>query len=163
MSHFQAIVKASPKASTGNEDIPETTSWNEVATLLRINLIAGFQSKHPSQNQLYVPEIVHVATIVAALGSTYIRKTVYGLVMNLLQSLFLARAEETSSNGMRRVIDDFGKEENLQLFGLTRSTPTSDYAQFDTYNDRHAIENQEKLTLMLCDALEVSAGSRGKF
>lgn len=162
-SHVQAIVKASPKASSTGGHITETASWNEVGTLLRINLVAGFQAKHPSQNQLYVPETVHVATIVAALGSTYIRKTVYGLVMNLLQSLFLARAEEAPSIGMRRLLDDFGKEEVLQLFGLTRSTLTSDYAPFDTHNDRQAIENQEKLTLMLCNLLEVSSGSQGEF
>ena len=157
--YLQAIVKAAP---TMGRNFTESSNWNEVSTLLRVNLIGGFDSRYPSHNQLYVPEMVHVVTLVAALGSTLVRKTLYGIVINLLQSLYLARAEEAPPTEIKRLLDDFTRDDVLQLFGLARSTGTSEYTSTDAFHDRVAIQNQEKLTGMLCDILTASAGTTGK-
>jgi hypothetical protein len=147
----------SPKPSKSLADNP---NWSEISTLVRLALVAGYQNKQPSHNQLYVPEIVHLVTLIAGVGPTLVRKSVYGIVMNLLQSLYLARADDAGSE-LLLLIDDCTKPDILRLFGLLRATPTSEYTNFEPANDKAHIDSQESLTELLIRILEVTAGSKG--
>jgi len=131
--------------------------------LLRITLIAGFETSHPTHNQLYVPEVIHVVSLVAGIGSTLVRKTVYGIVINLLQSVYMPRLEEGTEQELKQLITDCSTQEVLHLFGLSRPTSTSEYSSFDIPNDKTSIDMQSKLTSLLTRILEVIAGSRGEF
>jgi len=136
--------------------------WPEVSTLIRIALIAGTETVHPVNNQLYVPEIVHIVTLVAAVGSTLIRKSVYGLLINLIQSLYLARLDDGPSPELLQLIQDCTQEEVLNLFGLRRITSTSEYSSFDVEQEQTVIRHQEKLTALLVRIIDTSAGSKGR-
>lgn len=144
-----------------SKSLAENIHWNEIATLIRLALVAGNQSKHPSHNQLYVPEIVHLVSLVAGTGQTLVRKSVYGIIMNLLQSLYLARAEDATGPELLVLINECTQKEALQLFGLLRATPTSEYSNFEPSGDKMHIDTQEGLTLLLVRILEVTAGSQG--
>ncbi|KAF9067659.1 hypothetical protein BDP27DRAFT_1225535 [Rhodocollybia butyracea] len=155
----KAIVKASPRLSRVPAHNP---GWPEVSTLIRIALIAGTETVHPVNNQLYVPEIVHIVTLVAAVGSTLIRKSVYGLLINLIQSLYLARLDDGPSPELLQLIQDCTQEEILNLFGLKRITSTSEYSSFDVEQEQTVIRHQEKLTALLVRIIDTSAGSKGR-
>lgn len=151
-------MKASPSLSKSLIDNP---NWSEVSALIRLTLIAGYQAKQLLHNQLYVPEIIHVVTLVAGFGSTIVRKSVYGIVMNLLQSLYLARTEDSPASELQQLITDYTQTDTLKLFGLLRTTPTSEYTSFEPPNDSVNIDYQERLVDLLARMLEVTAGTRG--
>ena len=90
------------------------------------------------------------------------RKSLYGIIMNFLQSLFLARAEDASGPDLRALMDELITIESLQLFGLTRQSSTSEYCNYDPPNDKAMIDSQEALTRLLVRVVEVTAGSKGK-
>ncbi|KAF8559154.1 hypothetical protein OG21DRAFT_1570167 [Imleria badia] len=141
--------------------LPENIHWNEIATLTRFALIASNHSKQAAFDQLYVPDICHIVTLVAGTGQTLVRKSVYGIIMNFLQSLFLARAEDASGPDLRALMDELITIESLQLFGLTRQSSTSEYSNYDPQNDKAMIDSQEALTRLLVRIVEVTAGSKG--
>ena len=135
--------------------------WSEIATLIRLTLVAGNPSKQASHNQLYVPEIVHLVNLVAGTGKTLVRKSVYGIIMNLLQSLYVARAEDASGPELLQLINDCTQAETLKLFGLVRSHATSEFTNFDPQNEKAFIDTQENLARLLVRIMNVTAGSRG--
>ncbi|KAI9574812.1 hypothetical protein HD554DRAFT_2201766 [Boletus coccyginus] len=141
--------------------LPENVHWNEIATLTRFALIASNHSKQAAFDQLYVPDICHIVTLVAGTGQTLVRKSVYGIVMNFLQSLFLSRAEDASGPDLRALMDELISIESLQLFGLSRQSSTSEYCNYDLPNDKAMIDSQEALTRLLVRMIEVTAGSKG--
>ena len=142
--------------------LPENVHWNEIATLTRFALIASNHSKQAAFDQLYVPDICHIVTLVAGTGQTLVRKSVYGIIMNFLQSLFLARADDPSGPDLRALMDELITIESLQLFGLTRQSSTSEYTNYDSPNDKAMIDSQETLTRLLVRVIEVTSGSKGK-
>jgi hypothetical protein len=141
----------------------EDGHWNEIATLIRLVYVAGNPSKQLSHHQLYVPEIMHVASFIAGIGPTLIRKSVYGIIMNLLQSLYLTRPEDASGPKFLNLINECTQPETLQLFGLTRSTSTSDYTDFEHTGDKSLLDSLERLSRLLVRIVEISAGSQGAF
>lgn len=81
--------------------------------------------------------------------------------MNLLQSLFIARPDDSTEPGLMLLINDCTLPETLRLFGLKRETSTSEYTIVDQSNDRDALENSEKLVALLIRILSDPAGSIG--
>ncbi|KAF8450670.1 hypothetical protein L210DRAFT_3520995 [Boletus edulis BED1] len=159
---FSKLRKALGKTSLKpSRTLPENVHWNEIATLTRFALIASNHSKQAAFDQLYVPDICHIVTLVAGIGQTLVRKSVYGIIMNFLQSLFLARAEDASGPDLRALMDQLITIESLQLFGLTRQSITSEYCNYDPHNDKAMIDSQEALTQLLVRIVEVTAGSKG--
>ena len=150
--------KTSGRAS---KSLADNTHWNEIATLIRLALVAGNYSKQANHHQLYVPEIAHIVTITAGTGQTLVRKSVYGMVMNLLQALYIARAEEPSGPELLALINDCTQIQTLRLFGLARTTPTSEYTNYDPQNDKILLDTQEGLTNLLVRVTQTAAGSHG--
>jgi neurofibromin 1 len=99
-------------------------------------------------------------SLIAGQGPTLVRKSGYGIIINLLQSLYIARPEEGESE-IKHLINDLGLAENLKLFGLQRETPTSDYINFDPVDEKHALDIHEHLVEVLVRVLNVSAGNQG--
>lgn len=139
----------------------EHPNWNEISTLIRLALVVGSQSTQTGINYLYVPELIHLVSLVAGEGSILVRKSVYGIIMNLLQSLFIARPDDSTEPGLMLLINDCTLPETLRLFGLKRETSTSEYTIVDQSNDRDALENSEKLVALLIRILSDPAGSIG--
>jgi neurofibromin 1 len=99
-------------------------------------------------------------SLVAGEGPTIVRKSVYGTIINLLQSLYIARPEDGESE-IKQLIADCTLPENLKLFGLQRETPTSEYISLDLLDEKNALDLHEHLVQLLIRVLDASAGSQG--
>lgn len=140
----------------------ENPHWNEIAALTRLALVSTSQCKQAAQVQLFVPEIVHLVTLISSTGTVGIRLSVHGIVMNMLQTLTVGRSGETTSPEIRVLLDECASPETLRLFGLVQSIATGEYSNFEPANERVFIGYQESLTQLLARILEGIAGSRGE-
>ena len=122
--------------------------------------IVGSQSSQPGQTYTLVPEVVHLVSLVAGEGPMLVRKSVYGTVINLLQSLYIARPEDGDSE-IKQLINYCALPENLKLFGLLRETPTCEYTIVDPLSEKITLDTHERLVQLLIRVLEVSAGNQG--
>lgn len=150
--------KVPPKFSN---TLLEHQNWNEISTLIRLALVVGSQSTQPGQNYIFVPEIVHLVALVAAEGRALVRKSVYGVVVNLLQSLYVARPDDSTEAELAQLINDCTTPDTLKMFGLQRETLTSEYTNLDPVNDKDSLDTHERLVQFLIRILNVSAGSTG--
>jgi hypothetical protein len=114
----------------------------------------------PGQSYAFVPEVVHLISLAAGEGPSLVRKSAYGTIINLLQSLYTARPEDGESE-IKQLINDCSLSENLKLFGLQRETLTSEYVKLDCVDEKIALNTHERLVQFLIRVLEVSAGSQG--
>ncbi|KAF9527976.1 hypothetical protein CPB83DRAFT_363170 [Crepidotus variabilis] len=154
----KALSKVPPKFTN---TLVEHQNWNEISTLIRLTLVVGSQSTQPGQSYLYVPEVVHLVSLVVGEGPALVRKSVYGIVMNLLQSLYLARPDDSTEADLKELIDDCTLPETLKLFGLRRETPTSEYTCYDLSSDKNFLDSHEQLVQLLIRILDVSSGTQG--
>ncbi|KAJ7167823.1 hypothetical protein C8R46DRAFT_1350755 [Mycena filopes] len=136
-------------------------NWTEIATLIRLSHIAGYQPQRPAHNLLYVPEILHLVTLTAAVGPPLVRRSVYGTVINLLQAMHLGRSEDAPASDLLGLLAELETPESQRLFGLTRLTQCSEYVSCELVGDKQKVDAQEKLTALLARILELTAGSRG--
>ncbi|KNZ78617.1 Neurofibromin [Termitomyces sp. J132] len=136
-------------------------SWNEIATLIRFSLVVAPSSGQAGCDQLYVPEIIHNVTLTAGCGPPLVRKSVYGIIMNLLQALYISRTEETVGPGLLELINECATPARLRLFGLRRDTSTSEYTNWDPASDKETLDTLEELTQFLAKIMEIGSGSKG--
>ncbi|KAG6896188.1 hypothetical protein C0992_009811 [Termitomyces sp. T32_za158] len=136
-------------------------NWNEIATLTRFSLVVAPLSGQAGCDQLYVPEIIHNVTLTAGCGLSLVRKSVYGIIMNLLQALYISRTEESVGPGLLELINECATPARLRLFGLKRDTSTSEYTNWDTAGEKETLDILEELTQFLAKIMEVGSGSKG--
>ena len=139
----------------------ENVHWTEIAALTRLAFVACNHSKQSIHTQLYIPEIVHLVTLIAGIGPTLVRKSVYGIVLNYLQSLHFTRNDDYEFPEVLSLIEEFTQPSTLRLFGLARITSTSEYIDVDHVNDKVFMVTEEALTQLLVRVLEITAGSQG--
>ncbi len=86
----------------------------------------------------------------------------YGIAMNLLQSMYIARSEDSADPipELTQLLNEFSEPGTLELFGLHRATSTSEYTSYDTTQDAMLIDNYERLARLLVRILEASAGQK---
>ncbi|KAG6877669.1 hypothetical protein C0993_005168 [Termitomyces sp. T159_Od127] len=136
-------------------------NWNEIATLTRFSLVVAPSSGQAGCDQLYVPEIIHNVTLTAGCGVSLVRKSVYGIIMHLLQALYISRTEESVGPGLLELINECATPAKLRLFGLKRDTSTSEYTNWDPASDKETLDTLEELTQFLAKIMEVGSGSKG--
>jgi|SRR5882762_3863427 hypothetical protein len=141
--------------------LAENMHWAEIATLTRLAFVAGNHSKQAIHTQLYIPEIVHLVTLTAGAGPTLVRKSVYGIVLNYLQSFYSARNDDDDFSEVLKLIEEFTNPKILCLFGLARRSSTSEFFDLDPANDKGFLEVQEGLTKLLVRVMELTAGTKG--
>jgi neurofibromin 1 len=141
----------------------ENIHWVEIAALTRLAFVAGNHSKQAIHTQLYIPEIVHLVTLIAGTGPTLVRKSVYGIVLNYLQSLYSARNDDEDTSEVLSLIEEFTQPSILSLFGLARTNSTSEYTDLNPENDKGFLEIQEGLVQLLIRVMETTAGTKGAY
>ncbi|KAF7302288.1 Ras-GAP domain-containing protein [Mycena indigotica] len=156
----KALTKATG-TKTPPKTLPDYPNWTEISTLIRLCYLGGYQSMKPGHNLFYVPDIFHLVTLTAGVGSSLVRKSVYGLVVNLLQAMYIGRSEDAPASELSLLMEECESPETQRLFGLTRLNTSSEYASFDATGDLAKVDSQERLTDFLIRTLEVTAGSRG--
>ncbi|KAL4251095.1 Ras-GAP domain-containing protein [Abortiporus biennis] len=149
-------------SSKPTKNLAENAHWTEIACLTRLALVANYHHRNLSHAQLYVPEAAHLVTLIAATGDSLVRTSAYGIVVNLLQAVYLSKASEVGANPeMRALLDECSTPETLRYFGLMRPNPTSDYVVYNPPNDKAYIDGLEKLSQLLVRIMEVIAGNTG--
>ena len=81
------------------------------------------------------------------------------MIINLLQSLYLSRPDDTTESEIMRLINDCTLPEYLQLFGLRRGVPTAEYSNLESNSEKAFLDRQEKLTELLLRIMTVTAGN----
>ncbi|KAH6914612.1 hypothetical protein BKA70DRAFT_1180120 [Coprinopsis sp. MPI-PUGE-AT-0042] len=158
----KALGRTPGKSIQPPTSLTEHQSWNEISTVVRlIAALGSMQNRLPGPNQLLIPELCHLVTIVASEGLTLVRKSVYGTVLNVLQALYVTRGEELSEPDLLQLIDSCTTPATLKLFGLARETSTSEYHNWDPQTDREQLDQLEELVALLIRVTEVASGSRG--
>lgn len=93
-----------------------------------------------------------------------VRATVWGLVMDLLQSLWISRSSDVIAASEIRLLHDEGSHvEQLKSFGLTRAPWTNELIAYDPVADSDVLDCQEGLTRFLIRVMEVAAQTKGVF
>ncbi|TFK46902.1 hypothetical protein OE88DRAFT_1666689 [Heliocybe sulcata] len=155
----KVITKTSSRAVQNLED---NTFWNEAACLTRLALVVGAPTKQAVHNQFYVPEVVHLVSLMAAGGQTLIRTSVYGIVVNLLQALYIACGDDAAACAqIRSLLDECTQDDSLELFGLTRANSSSEYSVLEPSSDKVFLERYERLAQLLIRIVEAGATSKG--
>ncbi|KAF4620069.1 hypothetical protein D9613_004830 [Agrocybe pediades] len=135
--------------------------WNELATLIRLVFITGTQSTHHGTSYMFVPEVLHLVCLTAGVGPVLIRKSVYGTTVNLLQTLYAARQDDSTEPGLAQLISESTSPEISALFGLKRETASGEYFIVDYSNERAQLEVGEQLVHFVMRIMETSAGTPG--
>jgi len=109
-----------------------------------------------------VPEVIHLTTLVAGVGQISVRKSVYGVIMNLLQSLYMSRSDDIPAEELLQLMKECTTPTKLKIFGLLRDTPSSEYGMVDHTSDKEYLDTLEDLTLLLAKIMELASGSTGE-
>lgn len=144
-----------------NSNLTDHPAWNEISTLIRLASALGSYNKQPGPTQLFVPEVMHLVSLLVADGPTLVRKSVYGIIMNLLQGLYISRTDDIPGAELLQLIDDCSTPGILKLFGLVRETPTSEYAIYEAPNDKERLDNLQDFMQLLLRIIDTASGSRG--
>ena len=142
----------------------EHQNWHEISTLIRLVYVVGCQCSDVAQIWENIPELIHLVSLVAAEGPTLVRKSVYGIIINLLQTLYLCRNEDNRTEAkpeILQLINDCTLPENLQLFGLRRETSLAEYSSVDLTDEKASLDSLEKLMQLLLRVMHVTAESIG--
>lgn len=123
-----------------------------------------YNIKAPVQTQLFVPEILHLTTILVSTGPVTMRTAIHGIITSLVQSLIigLRDGEDDNKDRLKRILRDCFKPEVLRLFGLVREDCSSEYIALDTSTEQLSVDSLERITTFLLDIVEAGAGSSGE-
>jgi hypothetical protein len=143
--------------------LAENIHWPEIAVLTRLALVPCSHGRQIANLHLYVPEIIHVVTLIVATGETSVRTSVYAVVFSMLQSTDVSGDEDDARSAtIRSLLEELAEPETLRLFGLVRETPSSEYVNFDVPNDANHIDAEESMARLLIRVLEAMAGTPGE-
>lgn len=156
-SFSQALGKTSTKPS---KSLDKNVHWNEITTYTRLALGSGTSTNHAIQNTLLVPEVVHLVTLLAGQGELCVRNTVYGLTLQLFQSLYAMHADDsTHASDIRGLLHELSLPSTVRLFGLSQVAKTSEYTAFDCSDDRNCLK---ELSRWLLSAIDTCSGNIGQ-
>ncbi|KAI0775878.1 hypothetical protein BD413DRAFT_470082 [Trametes elegans] len=143
-------------------NLADNVHWNEIACLTRLLLVLGNASKNVVQIQLFVPELMHLVTLIAATGQLYVRCTVFAIVTHMLHGLYSLQLTDsgTATPDIQPRIDECVQPEGMRLFGISKATPTSDYMLYEPPNGKAVIDDLESLTRLLLRIMEACASSK---
>ncbi|KAH9948737.1 hypothetical protein B0H21DRAFT_787622 [Amylocystis lapponica] len=152
----KTIGKTSAKPT---KNLADNVHWNEIACLCRAGLVVSYQHKSALHSQIWIPDTFHLALLCSGTGQTHVRTSLYGIIVNLLNSLYISRlGDPTASAEIHSLINECQQPETLRLFGLMRPSSTSDYYNLDPPNDKVYIDNLEALARFFVRILETIAG-----
>lgn len=124
-------------------------------------MVANYHPKNIVHSQLFVPEAAHLVTIVAGTGDLIVRHSAYGIIVNLLNAVYLARATDGNSLDVKTVLTECVEPANLRCFGLYKPSQSSDFEAYDPETDKERIDLLENLTLLLGRVMKAISGSTG--
>ncbi|WVR09039.1 hypothetical protein IAU60_006099 [Kwoniella sp. DSM 27419] len=149
----QTYLKPTPRIS-------ENASWPEICSLARISLALGFSPSSSLDTQIFLAEVFHVVTLLVGSGPVLMRQTVYGLVVNVIQSLAADGSRgDMDASTLQHLLQRAQQPEVLAAFGLMRSTGSIELSglQIRDETEVESLQKVEEVTKLLGDVL--TAGS----
>ncbi|KAI9310474.1 hypothetical protein BX666DRAFT_2126182 [Dichotomocladium elegans] len=154
----KALLKTSSKPTRNLNDHP---LWTEIAVLIRFILMLSFNNRGPVKS--YIPEIFHIVTLVVGVGPSFLRASVHGLVVNMIQSLCTSMPlTETNFKKMQLILTELSDSKSRVLFGLARPGTGPFTIGSDTLSDVAEpirLASLETIVIMLMDVLHSGAPS----
>lgn len=142
--------------------LSDSASWNEICTLARINLALAFSPPNALDTQLFLPDLFHTIVLISGIGPVMMRQIVYGLVINILQSLATnAAAGDMDATTLQHLLQRAQQPEMIAAFGLVQnpgSLELAGAAQWDPTAISH-LDSLETVTKFLGDVLTAGAPS----
>lgn len=124
-------------------------------------MVANYHPRNIVHAQLYVPEAAHLVTLIAGTGEVLVRQSVYGIVVNLLNAVFLARSGELTGLDVKALLDECIDPGILRSFGLRKASRGNDFESYDPDTDKERIDLLENLTSFLGRIMKAISGSSG--
>ncbi|CAK9779949.1 putative ras GTPase activator [Cutaneotrichosporon oleaginosum] len=142
--------------------LSDSPSWNEICTLARINLALAFSPPNALDTQLFLPDLFHTIVLISGIGPVMMRQIVYGLVINILQSLAtIAAAGEMDATTLQHLLQRAQQPEMIHAFGLVQNPGSLELAgalHWDPTGVAH-LDSLYKVTNFLGDVLTAGAPS----
>ncbi|KAH8816296.1 hypothetical protein F5884DRAFT_217036 [Xylogone sp. PMI_703] len=136
--------------------LPENTVWGEICVLLRLCLSTSFDSG--VQPQLYLPEIFHIVTMLANVGSTAVKLIVHRLLINTVHSMCTAFAlDDAKCSRLKVLLASLSEPRNESLFNTPVRDGTSSSISQDTSTS--TLLATESLAILLSEITVVGAPS----
>lgn len=145
----------------------QNPAWIEICALTRINMLLSFEPSDSLGTRLYLPELIHIITLLVGSGSVTMRAMLYKLSVNMLQSLASSRAtDEMDGTFLRQALEKVQSEEVTRYFGLVRvgnvlegtDDGPSEYGEVDAA----LLDRVENIAGFLGDVLAAAAPNTGK-
>jgi neurofibromin 1 len=146
--------------------LDQNPAWNEICVLARINLMLSFTPANPLGAQLFLPELIHIITLLVGIGPTLVRQTIYGLFINLLQSMASSKAtDEMNATTLQQALDKAQLPVIMRCFGLVQLG--SGLESLDEGTSKEELETSrldrvETLAKFMGEILVAAAPSPGK-
>ncbi|CAO3591302.1 unnamed protein product [Absidia cylindrospora] len=108
--------------------------WPDIAIMTRFNLMLSFDNCGPMKN--YVPDILHMVTLLVGVGPTLIRTTIHGITINLIQSLCSSpKLPDENRKELQQLMSQIGGKRTHLMFGIVKPYANAFTNQPDTLND----------------------------
>ncbi|KAJ3298331.1 Ras GTPase activating protein ira2 [Borealophlyctis nickersoniae] len=96
-------------------------AWNEIAVLLRFVLMLSFNNQLDVQQ--FLPELFHIVCMLVGIGTSIVRSSVHGIVVNTVQALCTAgKLDQTSLATLQVLLGELSDMKMCLLFGLGGSS-----------------------------------------
>jgi neurofibromin 1 len=139
----------------------DNIAWPEISTLSRIVLALSFNPTSALDAQLFLPELLHIITLLLGSGPLLIRQTVYGLAVNVVQSLASSAATGGMDSGaLQRLLMRLQSKEMHAHFGIVQHGTSFEVLKSDS--DDALLNNVEEVARFLSEVLAAGATSMGK-
>lgn len=110
--------------------------------------------------QLFLPELFHVITLLLGTGSLLMRQTIYGLTVNVVQSLASSAAHgDMDASTLQCLLKRLQSKEMVARFGLILNGASFDIVKTD---DETLLTDVEEVAKFLSEVLESGAVSMGE-
>ncbi|KAI8384889.1 uncharacterized protein BYT42DRAFT_563965 [Radiomyces spectabilis] len=121
--------------------LTEHPVWMEIVVLLRFLLMLSFNNEELATS--YLPEIFHIVTLTMGLGSVFVRATVHGILINVVQSLCTGvTLPESNRKRLQLLLNELSESRFQLLFGI-KSTHVNAF----TVNSETLAELKETVAL----------------
>ncbi|PLW05507.1 hypothetical protein PCASD_23830, partial [Puccinia coronata f. sp. avenae] len=136
--------------------IADSPEWPEITALVRMEMSISF-SAH-LQAQLYLPDILHIVTMLVGTGLASQRSAIYSIVINTLTCLCSLEGPNHESSALYAIIKRLGLPSVQALFGLYPNDLALRYTE-DDFGFREPISSiaLESIVQLLIEAVKVAS------
>lgn len=120
-------------------------------------------NRPPVQILIYVPEIFYLITVLSTAGPLLLRKTIYGILVNVVQAFLTNKnTDDETKENLRKLLNQTLDPEFQTVLGVTRPDSKSEFILVDPPSDSVAMVKLEELTGFLLEIISSGASSIGE-